>query len=142
MKQFAKLLESHPGYGRLVKDIASHATPVMLTGLGNIHKAHYIYSLCKATGQAAHVLAPNEAAAHKLCEDLNALFGEEAALLFPARELTFRSVEGASLEYEHARLGALGRIVAGNLPILVSPVEGAVQYTLPPDVMAARTRTL
>jgi len=142
MKQFAKLLEQSEDYQRLLRDVKAHQTPALATGLSNIHKAHYIYSLCVATGRPAHVLAPNEQTAHKLCEDLRALFGEEAALLFPARELTFRSVEGASLEYEHGRLRVLGRIISGEVPVVVSCVEGAVQYTLPKDVFEARTRIL
>ena len=142
MKQFAKLLEGCGDYQRLLKNIQNRVTPTLATGLSNIHKAHYIYSLCRSSGQPAHVLAPNELSAVKLCEDLCALFGEEAALVFPSRELTFRSVEGASHEYEHARLKALGRIVAGEVAVVVSPVEGAVQYTLPQDVFEARTRVL
>jgi len=127
MKQFARLLERSPGYAKLLDCVKSRLTPVLVTGLGAIHKAHYIYSLCRATGRTAHVLVPNEAMAAKLCEDLNTLFGEEAALVLPARELTFRHVEGVSHEYEHARLGVLGRLVQNNLPVVISSVEGAVQ---------------
>ncbi len=142
MKQFSRLLEHSPGYAKLLGCVKSHFTPVLATGLGAIHKAHYIYSLCRATDRTAHVLVPNEAMASKLCEDLNTLFGEEAALVLPARELTFRNVEGASHEYEHTRLGVLGRLIQKDLTVVVSSVEGAVQYTLPPQVFRQRTRIL
>jgi len=142
MRQFAKLLEGAGSYKRLLSNLSARRSPTLATGLGNVHKAHYIYSLCGAGEHPAHILTPNELTAQKLCEDINAFCGEETALLFPSRELTFRSVEGVSLEYEHARLRTLGRILAGSAPIVVSPVEGAVQCTLPGSVFAAHTQEL
>ena len=142
MNQFAKLLEPQGGYKKLQKAALTNTGPVLGVGLNNIHKAHYIYSICKAGDRDAHILAPNEQTALKLCEDLNALFGSETAIIFPSREFTFRSVEGVSLEYEHARLRALGRIISGTARIVVSPIEGAVQYTLPRNIFTSRTHTL
>ena len=45
--------------------------------------------------------------ATRLCEDVNAFAGKEKALVYPAREFTFRDVEGVSREYEFARLKVL-----------------------------------
>lgn len=142
MKQFHTLIEAHPDYRKLLEGVRQNHSPQLAVGLAGIHKAHFVYSICSATGMPAHVLAPNEPAALKLCEDLNALYGQTVARFFPSRELTFRPVEGASHEYEHTRLGVLGRIVDGECPIVVSAVEGAVQYTLPPAVLRQRTLSL
>ena len=131
--QFQKLLSAAKAGGRGVR---------LAAGLSHIHKAHYIYSLCVQSGKTAHVVMPNEPGAIKLCEDLNTLFGSEAAFFFPARELNLREVEGASHEYEHTRLGVLGRLARGGCRVVVSAAESAVQLTIPPDVLAERTRTL
>ncbi len=143
MKQFAKLLERAGGFGALAESCHMRGAPTLAAGLQGVHKAHYIYSLCRVTGRGAHVVTPNEAMAARLCEDLNTLFGGEDALLLPSRELTFRSVEGASHEYEHARLGVLGRLLGDSGPaVVVSSAEAAAQYTLPPAVFEARTLVL
>ncbi|MDR2909516.1 MAG: transcription-repair coupling factor, partial [Oscillospiraceae bacterium] len=142
MKQFARLLENSTPYKSLPGAVLARRSPLLVTGLQNIHKAHYIFSLCRETGVTAHAVTSNEASANKLCEDLNALFGEEVAILLPSRELVFRAVEGASHEYEHARLRAFGRILANDIKVVVSSAEGAVQYTLPPEVFLARTKAL
>lgn len=142
MKDFHKLLTALPDYSRMLECLKLGRSPQLAVGLANIHKAHFIYALTRASGCKAHVLCPNEPTALKLCEDINALYGDTAARFFPARELTFRPVEGASHEYEHARLGVLGDVAKGGCPIVVSSVEGAVQYTLPPEVLLERTKTL
>ncbi|WRS27034.1 transcription-repair coupling factor [Oscillospiraceae bacterium MB08-C2-2] len=142
MKQFAKLLEASPEYRSLLAGIKEGRFPQMLAGLATIHKADFVFSLCRGSEKSALVVAPNEQMALRLCGDINALFGYEAAFFYPARELNFREVEGASREYEHARLRVLGMLATGECPIVVASVEGAVQYTLPREVLTARTLAL
>ncbi len=142
MKEFHKLLKGASDYKTLLQGIARPGSTWMASGLSNIHKAQYIYSLCAATGKTAHVVAPNEATAVKLTADLNTLFGEEAALLLPARELTLTQVEGVSHEYEHARLAVLGRLRREDCKVVVSSVEGAVQFTIPPEAFDSCTLRL
>lgn len=68
--------------------------------------------------------------------------GEGTAALFPSREWTFQEVQGVSREYEHARLAVLGRLHAGSLKIVVASAQAALQYTMPPEVLEKRIRTL
>ncbi|MDL2233020.1 transcription-repair coupling factor [Ruminococcaceae bacterium OttesenSCG-928-L11] len=142
MKHFYKLMAGEPRYREIMGNMSAGRAPQMATGLSNIHKAHYIYCLCEELGQEGFVLAPNEPTALKLCEDLNALYGYEAALFYPAREMVFREMEGVSREYEHTRLGVLDRIVSGTARIVVASIEGAVQHTLPAALFRERTLTL
>ena len=139
MGDFFKLLGNEGSYKKIKKAMVGGLSPQLATGLSNIHKAHYIYSLCEDMEKDGFVLTPNEPTAQKLCEDINALYGYEAALFFPSRELVFREVEGSSREYEHIRLGVMGRILAGDAKIIVSSVEGAIQHTLPPEEYKKRT---
>ena len=142
MEHFYKLLSADKNYRALVQQLQTGQSPLLATGLSNIHKAHYIDSLCREQGQKALVLAPNEPTALRLCEDINALRAREAAVLFPARELVFRTVEGVSREYEHARLGVLEQMLSGGAEIVIAAIDGAVQHTMPPAVFAASTMTL
>ena len=142
MDNFADILLKESSFKQLLAGINAGQTPQFAAGLSNIHKAHIIYSLCHSLGQTAHVVMPNEASALRLCDDLNALYGQTNAFFYPSREFLFRELEGASLEYEHIRLGTLGRILAGNYSVIVSSIEGACQYTLPPETFRSATRTL
>ncbi|MCL2068655.1 MAG: DEAD/DEAH box helicase, partial [Oscillospiraceae bacterium] len=145
MQNFHNILTRHPGYRQLISGLRGGRSPQLAVGLPNVHKAHIIYSLCRGLNCPGIVLAPNEAAAARICEDLNTLLGEPEdgsaprAVMYPSRELTFREVEGVSLEYEHTRLGVLGRILAGDCEVVVASVEAACQFTLPPEYFRDHT---
>ncbi|MFV0402266.1 MAG: transcription-repair coupling factor [Oscillospiraceae bacterium] len=142
MKEFYKILQADSSFRQLERGLAKGDTPQLMVGLPNVHKAHTIYSLCMAIGAPALVLTADEPTAVRLCEDLNTLLGFEGAVFFPSRELTFREVEGVSLEYEHARLGVFERMLGGTAPIVVSGVEAAVQYTIPESELRRHTAAL
>ncbi len=142
MKEFHRLLEQDQSYLSLLAGVREGRTPQFAVGLANIHKAHIVYSLCMALNKKAHIVAPNEATALRLCEDINAMLGDSSALYYPAREFTFREVEGVSPEYEHARLGVLERILRGEYTAVVSSIEGASQLTIPPETYNAHTAVL
>ena len=115
---------------------------MLATGLPNVHKAHLILALTQATGLEGLVVTADEATASRMCEDLNLMAGGEAAVLFPSRELTYRQVQGVSREYEHARLAVLGKLAEGSAKLVVACAQAALQYTMPPEVLRARTRRL
>ena len=142
MKNFNKLLQADNTYRELEKDIRDFKTPQLLTGVSSIQKAHFIYSFAENLERKVHILMPDEASAVKMCEDINSFEGEDNAFLFPARELVFHDMEGISLEYEHMRLGVLGRIIDNRCKYVVSSVEGAVINTMSPDDFADHTMTL
>ena len=101
------LISSAPQYRMLLAAMAKRGWPAQMTGLGHIHKAAVTAALSE-TGPFI-VVTPDEAMATRLCEDVNAFAGEEKALVYPAREFTFRDVEGVSREYEFARLKVLNQ---------------------------------
>ncbi|MCL2056288.1 MAG: DEAD/DEAH box helicase, partial [Oscillospiraceae bacterium] len=131
------------GQDKYLREIAAGLSrgglPILATGLSGIHKAHYIYTLCRTLGRQGFVAAPNEQSALRLCEDINTFYGYGAAVHYPAREMVFREVEGVSREYEHARLGVLGGIISGTAEIVVASAEAAAQYTIPAGDYKART---
>ncbi len=142
MKGFESLLSGYGEYERLKKAIAQRATPVLATGLPNVHKAHWIVSLSCQLELGGLVVAPDEANASRICEDINIMAGDGTAVLFPSRELTFHEVQGVSREYEHARLAVLGRLAAGSARLVVASAAAALQHTMPPAVLRSRIRTL
>jgi transcription-repair coupling factor (superfamily II helicase) len=137
MKQIEKLLESLKGWQQVKKAVESRKGPVLAVGLSRIHKAQFFHGLT-AGGRGAVIITQDDPSAVRLCEDLNAFFGEEKALHYPSRDFLFRPVEGVSREYEHARLGVLARLLDGSCQIAVAGCEAAFQHTIPPMVLQSR----
>lgn len=140
MNILIKGLAGLPVFNPLCSDIKSGRLPALVTGLSHIHKAHFTASLCAALNLKAVILTADEAEAARLCDDLSS-FGVKS-LLLPARDLTLRSFESASREFEQQRLGVLARMAAGDSQIVVAGIDAAVQHTLPPSALLSRTFTI
>ncbi len=134
---FERGMASLPPFSALCADIEGGRVPAALTGLGHIHKVMVIAAACSRLGRRAVVLTADEAEAHRLCEDLEA--AGLPTLFLPARDLSLRRVESTSREYEQLRLGTLSRMAAGDYRCVVACVDAAVQYTIPPQELEART---
>ncbi|MBP3388759.1 MAG: transcription-repair coupling factor, partial [Clostridia bacterium] len=137
---FERSLSSLSAFKGTCGDIAAGRTPAMLTGLGHIHKALWIHSLCRSLNRRAVVLTGDEAEASRLSEELSAMGTE--ALLLPARDLALRRVESASHEYEQLRLATLTRMAQGNYTCVIASAEAAAQFTLPAGLLLRRSLKL
>lgn len=140
MKVLERSLPKQPEIAALCGDVRAGRLPAAVTGLGHIHKVLTVHALCANLARRALVVVADEAEANRLCEDLTAL--GRTPLLLPSRELSLQRVESTSREYEQMRLGVLSRMAAGDYDIVVAGIDAAMQYTLPPQVLQARTLTL
>ena len=109
-------------------------------GVSHIHKAHLVASLTETMRRKAIVIAPDEAQATRLAEDLTA-FGIRA-YAYPARDFALRTTESHSREYEHLRLRVLDRMRTGAYDAVVCSAEAALQLTMPPEEFARRCFTV
>lgn len=105
-------------------------------GVADAVKAPLIHSLMQEGGKAL-VIMGDEASAVRMCENLGAL--QDGVVLYPSREFTFEQVAGVSHEFEHIRLGALSKILAGEFTAVVCSVNAACQFTMPPQELKKRT---
>lgn len=105
-------------------------------GAADAVKAPLIHSLMQEGGKAL-VIMGDEASAVRMCENLGAL--QDGVVLYPSREFTFEQVAGVSHEFEHIRLGALSKILAGEFTAVVCSVNAACQFTMPPKELKKRT---
>ena len=111
MKNFSRMLLNLKDFAEICDSFGSGRTPMLASGLSGIHKAHFIYAITQIIERQGLVITPDEPSSLRICEDINAFFGpdhQQMAFYYPARELTYRDVEGVSREYEHARLKVLG----------------------------------
>ncbi len=124
----------------LEKNNKNDSLPAMLTGVSHIHKAHFIAALTNE--EPTLVITDSEAAAQRLCMDINALLGEERALLYPEKELVLGNTGTVSREYEHKRIFALSALIGGRCSAVICSAAAAAQLTIPENVLRERTITL
>ncbi len=140
MSCLMRVLSEDHDYQKIIKAIEKNRLPLGVLGLSHIHKAHLTACLSLDPGKNALIITPDEAQADRLVQDL-LVMGLEAHL-FKARDFSFRPTQGRSREYEHSRLKVLGLMAEPRQKIIVSSVEAAMQYTLPPPVLSQGTLTL
>ncbi len=140
MNCFSQLIKKTGEFSTLLTAVMKNRTPLGVTGLSHIHKAHVVSALRETTFKRFLVITPDEAQASRLVSDLKA-FGNEA-LLYPARDFSFRSNDTVSREYEHLRLKALDRMLSGDFDAVVLSAEAAMQLTVPPKILAERSFTI
>lgn len=120
--------------------VKNSVLPAAVTGISGVHKANIIFSLCARLGRRAFVVAGDEPEANRLCADLESMGMHP--LLYPVRDFSFRDTEGSSHEYERQRLQAEERILEGSCDAVVSCMDAALQYTIPPEELQKRSLTL
>ena len=83
------------------------------------------------------LITPTEASATEITNDLNALGCVSA--VFPIKDFCFNDLLGHSKEYEQRRIDTLSKVFDGGFSVLVCPVEAAVQYTVPMEILKQNT---
>ncbi len=121
------------GYGTLLSAVLANRLPIEANGLAGIHKAVLISALLRQTERKAVLIAPDEAEATKIADDLGAMGIK--ALLFPARDLFIGNVTAVSKEYEHKRIDTLSRLLDGDFDLLCLSAESATQYTMSAETL-------
>ena len=133
MNCYTEIAKNTTEFLALANVIRKNRLPAGVTGLSHIHKAHVIASMCMCLMRKAVVITPDEAQATRLRQDMES-FGIKA-LLYPARDFSFRTLETVSREYEHARLKVLDKMLSGDYDAVVLSAEAATQLTVPPAML-------
>lgn len=130
MNCYSEIAKSVPEFMSLANTVLKNRLPAGVTGLSHIHKAHIIASMCMCLRRRAIVIVPDEAQATRLIRDMEGF--SIKAVLFPARDFSFRTLETVSREYEYARLKTLDKMLSGDFDAAVLSAEAATQLTVPP----------
>ncbi len=142
MKLYGKLFELIEDFENLLCAVKEGRTPAYLSGLSQVHKAHLYVGMQEQLEKPSLILTSDELAARRICEDINAMAGENSAVLFPARDFTFRSVDSVSKEYEQARISVLSKILAGECTFVIASIEADMQHTIPKEILQERSVVL
>ncbi|SDA15770.1 transcription-repair coupling factor (superfamily II helicase) [Ruminococcus sp. YE71] len=133
MNIFDRILHKTEFYNDLYNTAAGGYTPISVTGVAGIHKAHIAAALAADT--SVLLVCADEAAAVRAAQDINTLADRRLACVFPEKEFVFVPMEGVSNEYVHRRIEALSLILTGECRVLCCSAAAACQATVPPDVL-------
>ena len=136
MRQLLNILDHVPQFPALLAHLEGGRSPVALSGLSPVHRAHFAAGLRAKTGRPVVVVCAGEGEAERLADDLTALTGEGVTLL-SAREFLFYDGAVASRQWEHRRLAAFHAMGTGETAFVAATVEGLLQRTLPPEELRA-----
>ena len=140
MNVFYEAAARLPFLNELSASVSSGGLPCSVTGLSAVHKAHAVLLL--ALQKKVLAICDDEASAQRLVSDINEMKGAEIASLFPAKDLTFVSVDSASLEYEQKRIKALSGVLSGKYQVIACSIEAAMQSTIPADILQEHCFTI
>ena len=124
------------GFGQVSAAIEAGRSPVVVSGLDGIHRAHAAAVLKSVTERPLVIICANEMEMKRTASDLEALTGVPV-LTVTGREFAFYNAEGVSRQLEQQRLRTLYRLLTGDADILVATADGLMQRTMPPDVMTS-----
>ena len=134
MKQLLNILEYVPEFTQLLANLENGRSPVAVSGLSPVHRAHFAAGLGWKTERPVVLVCADEAEAVRLGEDYTAFTGI-APTLITAREFLFHDGATASRQWEHQRLSAFYKMAAEEAPLVIATVEGLLQRTLSPEVV-------
>ena len=78
-------------YHEIERSIKIGKTPLSLTGVSSVHKAHLALALSEL--RPCCIICDTESSARRICEDINSLSHQETACLFPAKDFNFAYVD-------------------------------------------------
>ena len=88
MAFFKNIFSKSLAYNELCSALLKGNTPISLSGVSDIHKAHIAAALCEQN-RVSLLLCRNEVLGRQFCSDINALLGRNSAVFFPERDLCF-----------------------------------------------------
>ena len=134
MEFLDKILSCDPDFNLCLKDISAFRLPFACTGLSVVHKSAVISGIHSKLKSKIGILTKDEASALQTAADLKEMGLK--TLVFPLRDYCLHNLTGHSKEYEHKRTDTLSAIADGAFDVVCFSVDSAVQYTVPPKVLA------
>ena len=127
-------------FSKVVDALQQNNTPCSVCSLSRVHKANVIDTLPECFSERALVVVSDEGEAQKVYEDLLTLGAN--AKIFPARDLSFRKVDGVSREAEQERIGVLCSILNQDFDVIIAPIDAIMTRTVPVNTLKSLVTTL
>ncbi len=139
--ELTALWHGAPEYRALRQGLAGAAAEQLVVGLQGSERAYLAAALLRERGGAALWLAPTPSQAQRLHQDLSAFLPECDVLYYPEREVLPFEVVAESTERIAQRARVHAKLLLGEGPIVVAPLEAALGRLTPAaSVRAAMVR--
>jgi len=125
-------LEELSQFDELIRSVSSGGISA-LYGPDDTQRAHMLSAAQRKLGKPMLVIAPNDMAAQRLAEDINALL-DGGCVFMPSRDVSFLKTAASSRELTMRRIEALGAAAMGGLKVLVAPADALMHRLMPADV--------
>lgn len=119
-------------YSQLKKLIDKNKT-VAVTGVSHINKTVIVNTLCRDIKSRAVLICADEGEQQKFKEDFSSLGAKVITL--SSRDFVYKTDAVISHEYEYDRVGAFKNILDKNYDVLITTIDGALSFTIPPEVL-------
>ncbi len=137
MQFFDFYLQALPEYEALRRALETDRLPAAVSGLSPVHKAHLTAVLSRDLTRRCLVVCGDESEAVRLTEDWNALGAR--AVLFPAKDLSLRGIDAASMQYEQQRLETLWKLLEGDYTHVACSIDALLPFTVSPETLFRRS---
>ncbi len=121
MKTLTEPLLELEGYQKVLEAIREEHTPVFATGVIDVEKAHFLYSLMEHTKKPLLILTYSELRAREILADIS--YFHKNTVYYPAKDILFYSADVHSMEMNCQRLAVLQRLLSGERPVIVASME-------------------
>jgi len=132
MKELTKRLFELKELNEFKTKLAAGRTPILLTGLSSVHKAHVIAAIRAETGKSCIVITADDREIAKLQADVDTFTGEESIIL-PQKEQIFYNADGASRETEQKRMAFFSALPTAA--VAFASAEAVSAQTLSPEIL-------
>lgn len=126
-------------YKDIKKAINTGITPVLCSGLAEIHTSQCALTLAKKENTTVLLICQNDGETEKFVSDINYMAGENIAAAFPSKEWVLTPVDSASSEYVRGRISALAALCSGKISIIAASAESLLQPTIPQKELIKNT---
>jgi len=142
MNVLTSALNAVPEFQSLADALENGKSPVVVSGLSAVHRAHFAAALGETMKRPVVLLCADDAECKRLAADLRAFTGIQA-LTVPAREFTFHQAAVVSRQWEHRRLNVLWSMLQKIPPAFtILSAEAVLQRTMPPTLLKSAGRVL
>ncbi|MFV0314532.1 MAG: transcription-repair coupling factor, partial [Anaerotignum sp.] len=121
MKTLTEPLLELEGYQNVLQSIEMKSTPVFVTGVIDVEKAHILFSIKEHLKRSLLILTHSELRAREIIENLS--FFQKNSIYFPSKDILFYSADVHSMEMNRQRFGAMERLLSGERSIVVASME-------------------
>lgn len=140
MENITRLIRELKEYDSIRKDLKIGKSPIEVTGLSTIHRAHLVAALAGELHRQPVVICADDGACTRFARDLEQFADREVSVL-PYRDFVFHDVESSSREYEHRRISVLNELKNGQRPVII-PIQALLEACIPKSVMEKASFTI